>query len=206
MSLCSHEIFLNFHMLSSSMSDGEINGLLEEGFVVVDDKSAVDFLHERGYGFLKEGRLYLTMVEAAYMVYRGFMKVRAKSGEALDFFDIVNMGLRDHSDFWTILNVYADLRNRALIVKPGIDPLELLVDWKKKNRVRRMLVRIVKEGTRLGFAVFEDMFRRALESGRELVMAVVDKEGVVSYYLVEGVSRVGPEIAASVEVHAEQEG
>lgn len=188
------------------MPGDEIIGILKEGFIIVEDRSAVDFLYQKGYGFLKEEKLHLTMVEAAYMVYRGFIKVKTEDGKTLDFGDLVSMGLRENSDFWTILNVYADLRNRALIVKPGIDPLELMVDWKKKNRVRRMLVRIVKEGTRLGFIIFEDMFRRALESGRELVMAVVDKEGVVSYYLVEGVSRVGPEIVASIEVRDEQEG
>lgn len=188
------------------MSENVAKAVLVGDTVVVSERSEADFLYQRGYGLMKGGKLYLTLVESAFLVYRGFINVADEEGREVGFREIVDLGSSLDPDFWTVLNVYTDLRNRALVVKPGVERLELLVDWKKKNKTRRMLVRIVKEGSRLGFSVFEDMFRRALESGRELVMAVVDKEGVISYYVVEGVSRVGPEISSDFEVYDEQEG
>jgi len=168
-------------------------GRLEGSLVIVEDPEAVSFLYEKGYGVMFGGTLRLKLVEAAYLVYRGFLEV-----DGADFWSLVEAGARENPEFWTILNVYSDLRNRALVAKPGVEDEEILVDWKKKERVRRLLVRVVREGIRVGFPLFEELFRRALESGRELVMAVVDKEGVISYYIVEGVSREGPEVLAGL--------
>ncbi len=168
-------------------------GKLKDGLVIVEDREQASFLYEKGYGILLGDVLRLKLVEAAYLVYRGFLEI-----EGAGFWNLVKMGSEENPEFWTILNVYSDLRNRALIAKPGVEDEEILVDWKKKERVRRLLVRVVREGIRVGFPLFEDLFRRALESGRELVMAVVDKEGVISYYIVEGVSREGPEVLTGV--------
>lgn len=182
-------------------------GVLRDNHVFVCDERAVAFLGERDYGFRDGGCLKLALVEAAYLVYRGFLNVEDGEGKTLSFEDIVRIGSSLEPDFWTVLNVYSDLRNRALNVLVGVDSMELLLNWKKGERVKRYLVRVVKEGSRLGFVKFEEMFRRALESDRELVVAIVDKEGVVSYYLVEGVLREGiPEAEDSDEVQAEQEG
>jgi len=170
-------------------------GRLRDGYVLVEEGEEAEFLYGKGYGIMLGGALRLKLVEAAYLVYRGFLVV-----EGAGFWDLVRMGAEENPEFWTILNVYSDLRNRALVAKPGVEDEEILVDWKKKERVRRLLVRVVREGIRLGFPLFEDLFRRALESGRELVMAVVDKEGVISYYIVEGVSREGPEVLAGVTI------
>lgn len=155
--------------------------------VVVKDNAAIEFLAQRGYGITRGGALELELVEAAYLLNRGMITVEDK-GKQLSFKDLVELGAKEDPDFWVKLNVYTDLRNRALVVMPGVTSYELLVDWRRKDSARRFLVRIVKEGVRIGFADLEEMHRRALESDRELVLAIVDKEGVVTYYTVEGVA------------------
>ncbi len=157
--------------------------------VVVKDSAAVEFLAQRGYGIPRGGVLELELVEAAYLASRGMIAVEDE-GRRLSFIDLVELGSREDPDFWVKLNVYTDLRNRALVVMPGVTSYELLVDWKRRDSARRFLVRIVKEGVRISFADLEEMHRRALESDRELVLAIVDKEGVVTYYTVEGVAHV----------------
>jgi len=157
--------------------------------VLIGERAAIEFLAQRGYGIIKGGFLELELVEAAYLVNRGMITVE-NEGRQLGFIDLVELGSKEDPDFWVKLNVYTDLRNRALVVMPGVTSYELLVDWKRRDSARRFLVRIVKEGVRISFADFEEMHRRALESDRELVLAIVDKEGVVTYYTVEGVAHV----------------
>lgn len=182
-------------------------GKLAGGYVVVCGEEAVSFLADRGYGLREAECLRLSLIEAAYLMYRGLLLAVDDSGEELHFDSIVTLGSKADPDFWTKLNVYSDLRNRALTVFPGVAPLEFLIDWKRKDKVRRYLVRVVKEGARLSFKEFEEMFRRALESDRVLVLAIVDKEGVVSYYTVEGVLRGKlPEVEDRDKVQTEQEG
>jgi len=157
--------------------------------VVVRDSTAIEFLAQRGYGIARGGVLELELVEAAYLLDRGVITVEDE-GKQLSFIDLVKLGAKEDPDFWAKLGVYTDLRNRALVVMPGVTSYELLVDWKRRDSARRFLVRIVKEGVRIGFADLEEMHRRALESDRELVLAIVDKEGVITYYTVEGVAHV----------------
>ncbi|AKG39245.1 MAG: hypothetical protein ACP5II_05250 [Infirmifilum sp.] len=182
---------------------GELRGV----DIIVCDREGVTQLYRRGYGFTEGECLKLSLLEAAYLLYRGLLTVKDSSGKELNFEELLRLGGEYDPEFWTRLNVYTDLRNRALVVMPGVHNLEFLLDWKRKTKTKRYLIRVVKEGTRLSFREFEEMFRRALESDRELVMAIVDKEGVISYYIVEGVLREGlPEFEDSDEVQVEQEG
>jgi tRNA-intron endonuclease len=180
-------------------------GLLAGNTVVITDSEFASKLAERGYGIKVNSKLELSLVEATYLVHRGILKVRNDKGEEIRFSDLVRLAAGQDPDFWLRLNVYADLRNRALIVRHGVHPHEFVIDWKKKNKPRRLLVRILCEGTKVGFPEFEEMFRRALESDRELVVAIVDKEGVVTYYLVEGGSyeQVSKGVEDSFEVSSE---
>ncbi|ABL77720.1 tRNA intron endonuclease [Thermofilum pendens] len=180
-------------------------GVFDGRIVRVLDKEFAEQLYQRGYGMLSGEILELTLVEAAYLVYREMLKVKDDQGRTLSFPEIVRLASNFDPDFWVKLNVYTDLRNRALPAKPGVNPYEFLVDWKKKGKPRRLLVRILREGTRVSFPEFEDMFRRALESDRELVIAIVDKEGVVTYYTVEGGSyeQVGASVEDNFEVPSE---
>ncbi|MEZ0346395.1 MAG: hypothetical protein ABWK01_07580 [Infirmifilum sp.] len=193
--------------LSQELPKEVFQGDLKGQDVIVCDEKAVEAFTTRGYGFREWGCVRLTLLEAAYLVYRGFLIVKDDMGGEKNFESLVSMGSSLDPDFWTRLNVYADLRNRALIAQPGVQSQEFLLDWKRKDKAKRYLVRIVREGSRLSFREFEEMFRRALESDRELVVAIVDKEGVISYYIVEGVLREGlPEVEGSDEVSLEQEG
>ncbi|MEM0377436.1 MAG: hypothetical protein QXI90_06655 [Thermofilum sp.] len=186
---------------------GPFQGKIRGQKIIVTDKSAIDFLSARGYGLSRETELQLDLIEAAYLTYRGLLVVEDEKGGKLSFSDLLSVGSSYDPDFWIKLNVYTDLRNRALVVMPGVSKSEFLVDWKKKDGARRFLVRILHEGSKISFSDFEEMHRRALESDRELVVAIVDKEGVITYYTVEGVVRVAPIEAEDYEqVQSQQEG
>ncbi len=160
--------------------------------VVVRDPEAVGFLTSRGYGIEEGGVVFLSPVETLYLVYRGYMEVVDVDGNAWTFTKLLQRFSRLDKEVWVKLNLYSDLRRRGFIVRRGVgDAIEFFVDRRTKEGMKRYLVRGVKEGERLGFKDLEEMFRRALELSRELVLAVVDKEGNITYYTVEKAESVG---------------
>jgi tRNA-intron endonuclease len=103
----------------------------------------------------------------------------------LSFQDIVKLASRADRSFWQKLVVYADLRDRGLRAQPVEGTPIVLVERKFKEGERRYMVLCLEEGVRIGFKELEGYIRRALEARRELVLAIVDKDGNVSYYAVE---------------------
>lgn len=163
-----------------------IVGVLEDDFKVkVDDEKAVAYLQSREFGIQTEDGIVLDPIEALYLMRRGVLEVRDREGHELSFAELLTKFSEKERDAWIKLEVYTDLRKRGLYVKPSYTrEASFLVDKKKKGKLERYIVYIFAEGKRIGFAELEKAFERAMASNRELVIAVVDKEGNVSFYTV----------------------
>lgn len=142
-------------------------------------------LAERGFGTARNGSVELSLIEAAYLVDRGELQVVGDDGRTLSFEELVRMGPLTDPDFWAKLVVYTDLRARGLTARPIEGLPALLAERKAGDGEKRYFMVCVKEGIRLGFRELEAYIRRVHESKRELVLAIVDKDGNVSYYTVE---------------------
>ena len=142
-------------------------------------------LVEKGYGIVKGDYVELSLLEAAYLLDKGELDVATEDGRLLAFQELVRIGASLDSDFWVKLNVYTDLRNRGLRAQPLEGLPIMLVDKKTGEGERRLMVLCLEEGVRIGFKELEAFIRRALESRRDPVLAIVDKEGNISYYIVE---------------------
>ncbi len=145
-------------------------------------------LVEKGYGEVEGENLLLNLCEAAYLLDRGDLMVVDSGGKRISFEEIVTLGAKTDPDFWVKLLVYSDLRSRGLQAKviSGSQPI-IVVDRKTREGEKRYLVVCLEEGKRIGFREVEVFIRRALEARRELVTAIVDKEGNISYYKVDKV-------------------
>ncbi len=163
----------------------EITGILSEGLkVVVPSSEEVEYLKSREYGIVVGEEVMLEPVEALYLVKRGILKVKDQEGKTLGFEEYLLKIAEKDGDIWIKLEVYSDLRKRGLQVKPGYaEGLVFLLDRKKKGKVKGYMVYVFREGVKIGFPELEKAFTRAIESGREPVVAIVDKEGNVSYYV-----------------------
>ena len=162
-----------------------IKGVLKDSKVVVEDGEE---LEERGYGRREEGVLMLSLVEAAYLIDRGDLKVVSEDGATLSFEELVRVATVNDPSFWVRLLVYSDLRHRGLRARPLESAIPaFLVEKKVRESEKRYLVLCLEEGTRVGFKDVEAYLRRAMEARRELIFAIVDKEGNISYYRVEKV-------------------
>jgi len=163
-----------------------IVGVLEDELKVkVDGEEAIAYLQSKEFGVYSEGCVILDPIEALYLIRRGVLEVKDREGRALSFEKYLARFSEKESDAWVKLEVYTDLRKRGLYVKPSYTrEASFLVDKKKKGKLERYIVYIFTEGKRIGFAELEKAFERAMASNRKLVIAVVDKEGNVSFYTV----------------------
>jgi tRNA intron endonuclease len=160
-----------------------VEGVLEGDRVEVKNGEE---LAERGFGVQAGESLWLSLVEAAYLVDKGELRV-VEDGEKreIGFEDLVRRASSVDSSFWQKLVVYTDLRDRGLRAQPLEGTSLILAERKVKEGERRYMVLCLEEGVRIGFRELEGYIRRALESRRELVLAIVDKDGNISYYKVE---------------------
>ncbi|MEM1508661.1 MAG: hypothetical protein QXY49_02490 [Thermofilaceae archaeon] len=165
-----------------------IKGVLKERYVEVPYNAE---LAGKGYGERDGENLLLNLCEAAYLLDRGDLIIIDNSGEKISFEGIVTIGAKIDPDFWMKLLVYSDLRNRGLQAKviSGSQPV-IVMDKKTKEGEKRYLIICLEEGKRVGFKEVEVFIRRALEARRELITAIVDKEGNISYYKVDKVMGV----------------
>ncbi len=164
------------------MPPATVQGVLKGPRVVAP---LVGELVEKGYGIPRDGELELNLVEAAYLVDRGELTVVGSDGRQLGFRELVEAGSSQDPDFWVKLNVYSDLRNRGLRAQVVEGTRVILAGKKSGEGERRFMILCLEEGVRIGFKELDAFIRRALESRREPALAIVDKEGNVSYYLVE---------------------
>lgn len=165
-----------------------VKGVLKGEYVEIPYSAE---LAERGYGEREGENLILNLCEAAYLLDRGDLVVVDGSGRRIPFEEMVTLGAKIDPAFWVKLLVYSDLRSRGLQAKvvSSSQPI-IVVDRKTKEGEKRYLVVCLEEGKRIGFREVEVFIRRALEARRELITAIVDKEGNISYYKVDKVIRV----------------
>lgn len=162
--------------------------LRNDSFTIINDPEGLKVLSEKGYGLTEGNTILLDPVETLYLVYKGVIKVKNSNGHILTFMELLKKFSKIDEELWVKFIVYSDLRKRGFIIKKGVAPLTLFVDKRGEKGAKRYFVVCLKEGVRVGFSDLEYFFRRAMESDRELVTAIVDKEGNISYYIVERIS------------------
>jgi len=159
--------------------------LREDNFTIIKYDNSITSLIEKGYGTQENKYVILDPLETIYLMYKNIIKVEDSRGNEVSFEGMIKRLIKHDKNLWLKFTIYSDLRRRGFIVKKGIMPLTFLVEKRGEKGVKRYMVACLKEGARVGFLELETFFRRSIESNRELIVAIVDKEGNVSYYSVE---------------------
>jgi len=162
-----------------------------EGRIVVDPEYS-SHLRERGdYGReVGRGALELTPEEALYLVERGRLRVLDESGRELSREELIEEFVERDREFWTRYILYYDLRKRGFIVKEGFSSelIEYRIKKQSEEDVPKYVVFGVKEGRKISFSELERIVKYSLRSKKTPVIAVIDKEGNISYYQVSKLS------------------
>jgi tRNA-intron endonuclease len=164
-----------------------MKGRLVEGYVVVEEEGSASRLLQRGFGRKKERRLYLSLVEALYLLEKGKLEV-TRDGRSLTLEELLNT---KEEDFLTRYAVYRDLRERGYVVKTGFKFGTHFRVYERGAYPRehsRYLVHAVRESDAISFTELARAVRLAQGVRKRLLFAVVDEEGDVTYYAVERVT------------------
>ena len=164
-------------------------GILSGTKVVVGDNDTKSQLKERGFGEEDGKQFFISLIEACYLAEQEKLDVM-KSEKKASFEDLIKLGSKHEEEFYNKFLVYRDLRNRGMLVKTG---LKFGTDFRIYERGTKdvgekhskMLVHVVPEEYTCSFPDMARALRLAKNVNKDLVYAIVDEEGDITYYLVD---------------------
>jgi len=180
---------------------GGWEGELLENRVIIWGNEAVQLYDESGYGKpLPEenpDRVELELVEAAYLVEKGKLKVFTKpegkkKKKRIDFKALMEIGAKNVNQFHPQFIVYRDLRERGYLVKTGFKfgahfrvyerGVKLVHGPKAAHEHTKFVVHAVPEESAFSLPEMSRAVRLAHNIRATFVWAVVDREGDCTYY------------------------
>ncbi len=149
-------------------------GKLLDTRVVVENTRAISKLTNKSYGTVENGKLYLDLIEAAYLVDRGTLELEDKK-------DIL-AAAREERSFDIKFLVYKDLRERGLIVKAGFKYGAHFRAYRGSVEDHaEYLIHAVDEKERVESHEFVRTVRMAHTVNKKMVLAFVDMENDITY-------------------------
>jgi tRNA-intron endonuclease len=156
------------------------NAISEGRGVYIPYKSELMELRDRGFGDLRDGKLYFTPYESFYLLEKQRIRVSDKKTENdLTLRDIVRRYSHGKPEIWIKYLVYRDLRDRGYIVRESNADFDF--DIYGKGPLRR-LISIVYEGGEASLRKLRKLLGHADEEKKELILAVVDRRTDIVYY------------------------
>jgi len=165
-----------------------VPGILKDSSVIVADQKESSQIYNKGnFGYpLSGGGLELDLIEAAFLLETERLEVIHKD-KNMTFGELFTYASEESEGFDIRYMVYRDIRQRGFVVKPDTagQDLSVLPRGKIISNSRPMyLVRSVSERTAFSIDTFMELADDAKERNRELLFAIVDEEGDLTYYVV----------------------
>ncbi|RLE50203.1 MAG: tRNA-intron lyase [Candidatus Methanomethylicota archaeon] len=168
------------------MSQDIFKGKLKETKVIVEGVDAIKLWNYGYYGEFRNGILELSAFEALYLVNRGKLKVFNDCNEELNFSSLLNFFLKIDHNIWIKYLIYSDLRKRGYIVKPGFGTKISFRVYRRGAEIgkepAKYLVYGIVEGKPIELSELSEMVKEARSTRKELILAIVDRQGEVTYY------------------------
>ena len=171
----------NGHGLDTSMP-----GELEKDSVIIKDQTEASQIYNKGfYGYpLSGGSLELDLLEATYLVESDRLEV-LNNGQKMTIAQLVGSASLAHRDFEIKYIVYRDLRQRGYVVKAAGGEFDFRVfprgGTPASSQTKHWVVAI-SERSAFSIAFFSGEVERSDKTRKELLLAVVDEEGDITYY------------------------
>jgi tRNA-intron endonuclease len=148
--------------------------------VYIPYKSELMELRDRGFGDLKNGKLFLAPYESFYLVEKQKIRVFAKNTEReLELRGLVQKFSVGKPKIWIKYLVYRDLRDRGYIVRESTKAFDF--DIYGKGPLRR-LISIVYEGGEASLRKLGKLLQYSDREKKELILAVLDRRTDIVYY------------------------
>jgi len=162
--------------------------VLSDDFVVTENSDVARELYNQSrYGTLLEnGKVQMSLVEAAYLLEKNTIQIISESNKHLDFEIFIKKAKKLEANFWTRYCIFKDIRNRGYIIKTalkfgaefrvyerGVKPGEDHAKW---------IVYPVKESSVMTWYEFSAKNRVAHSTKKRLLIGVLDAENDVTYW------------------------
>ncbi|WP_292486846.1 tRNA-intron lyase [Methanohalobium sp.] len=157
-------------------------GELRNDRVLVDEKG-IDELYKSGYfGRPKGNKLELSLVEAAYLLYRNKIKIQ-ENEKGLDFTDFFKKASLRQQYFELKYIVYKDIRERGLYIQPGVTDFRVYPRGGHPGKSQpRSYIHVHSERIPLPLKDLQKLLETADNVHKQLILAIVDEESDITFY------------------------
>ena len=166
-----------------------MSAFIKEDRIIIEDRKVASRLIQKSFGKRASGgRLELSLIEGLYLLERGSISVKDKNRDIAPE-DIIKIAKED--DFQMRYKVYQDLRERGHIVKTGFKFGAHFRAYGKGDSIEahsKYLVHVVPESEVYSFHEVSRIVRLAHGVKKDILFAVVDDEGDITYYKIERVT------------------
>ncbi|MHA1754571.1 MAG: tRNA-intron lyase [Candidatus Odinarchaeia archaeon] len=166
--------------------------LTEDERIIIKEERKTEVFSRGYYGEFVDGDLILKPVEALLLLERKRIQITDSSNSIVDFKKLVNIYLQKDKNIWTKYLVYRDLRSRGYTVGLGYESdMDFRVyerGAKPNENTSKYLVYVVEEGKHLPLTELERIISIGISSRKKTALAVVDRQGDVTYYFVSQVN------------------
>jgi len=164
-------------------------GKLKNTSVVIEGEISVKLYNQGYYGeLICNEKLVLNPVEALILLERNKIKVIDNNGKEYTFNELMRYLEKKDRNIWIKYIVYRDLRSRGYIVRSGpgdVAEYRLYERGAKIGQdVAKYLIGIVEEGRPFSLTELDKITKAARSLGKELILAIVDRQGDITYYKV----------------------
>ena len=161
-------------------------GTLKGEDIIVEDQKEASQLYTKGYFGTPQsgGSLKLDLLDAIYLTEVGKLKVM-KSDQLQNQDKLFRLGNKLVENFDVNYIVYRDLRQRGYVVKKGSPPLTFRVLPRggiPNKHPSKYWVLAISERGEFDISVLIDIVEKVKNVKKELLLAVVDEEGDITYY------------------------
>jgi len=161
---------------------------LVENKVLVSDSTLKGILVEKGYGESKGRELVLDIYEALFLVTN--QKIIVKQGKKkISGKELLLLGLNNDKKFYSKSLVYSDIREKGYCIKTGLKfgfDFRVYPKGKKMGETHSQYgIIVVPENEKISMTQISRVTRLAGNIHIKAVVAVVDRENSINYYLMD---------------------
>ncbi|WP_135612818.1 tRNA-intron lyase [Methanococcoides sp. AM1] len=150
---------------------------------VLVEKKAINELYNTGYyGRPKDNGLELTLIEAAYLAYRGKIEVE-NEGKVLDFAEFFKKASTLQPAFELKYIVYKDIRERGFYVQPGVTDFRVYPRGSHPGKgAAKQFVYVRSERVPMPLKDLLRSLNAAENVRKQMILAIVDEESDITFY------------------------
>jgi tRNA-intron endonuclease len=173
------------------MALGELDG--EE--VVINSETQSSQVYNKGFFGDPQsgGALRLDLIEAIYLIESSKLEV-LRNDRNVSLKDMITLANNQNPNFEIKYLVYRDLRQRGYVVKPNLEPLDFRVFPRGGGpnlTTTKYWVLAISERAVFELSTLSEHVDNVLRMKKQLLLAVVDEESDITYYLIKKINPKG---------------